>query len=152
MNVHDVMASTVSCCAPADSLESVAIMMMDNDCGSIPITNESGQPIGMITDRDIAIAAAARHKALWDLKAQDFLTGQGISKCSVNDDVRFALGIMQRERVRRLPVVNGEGEVLGMLSLDDIVAFAERGVRGLGSPDLSYDDAIMAMKAVCKHH
>ena len=152
MNVSEVMASTISCCGPHDDLEAVALLMMDNDCGSIPVTNEQGQPIGMITDRDIAIAAAARHKALWQLTAQDFLTTRPVSACSIDDDIRTALSIMQRDRVRRLAVINGNGEVRGMLSLDDIVAFAERGVRGLGSPDLSYDDAIMTMKVLCKHH
>jgi CBS domain-containing protein len=152
MNVRDVMATTVSCCGPNDDLESIALLMMDNDCGSIPITNEQGQPIGMITDRDIAIAAAARHKALWQLAAEDFITGQPVSTCSADDDIRAALATMQRARVHRLAVVNGHGEVSGMLSMDDIISCAERGVRGLGSPELSYDDAIMALKAVSRHH
>lgn len=152
MNVSEIMATTVSCCGPNDDMESVALLMMDNDCGSIPVTNDQGQPIGMITDRDIAIAAAARHKPLWQLKAEDFLTNRPVSMCAADDDIRMALTVMQRDRVRRLAVVNSQGEVHGMLSLDDIVAFAERGVRGLGAPDLSYDDAVMTLKAVCKHH
>lgn len=152
MNVRDVMTKTVSCCGPQDSLETVALLMMDNDCGSIPVTNELGQPIGMITDRDIAIAAAARHKALWELNAEDFLTGRPVSRCVADDDILAALNTMQRERVRRLAVVNGDGEIQGMLSLDDVIACAERGVRGLGAPELSYDDAVMVMKAICKHH
>ena len=152
MNVSDIMAKTVSCCSPEDNLESVALQMMDNDCGSIPITNEHGQPIGMITDRDIAIAAAARHKALWQLMAQDFLTDMPISVCRVDEDIRSALATMQHARVHRLPVVNGQGEVFGMLSMDDVISCAERGVRGLGAPELSYDDALMTLKAICKHH
>lgn len=152
MNVRDVMVKTVSCCSPEDDLESVALQMMDNDCGSIPITNEHGQPIGMITDRDIAIAAAARHKALWQLNAQDFMTNMPISVCAVDEDIRSALATMQHARVHRLPVVNGQGEVYGMLSMDDVIGCAERGVRGLGAPELSYDDALMALKAICKHH
>lgn len=152
MNVRDVMVKTVSCCGPQDDLEAVALQMMDNDCGSIPITNGQGQPIGMITDRDIAIAAAARHKALWELMAEDFLTNIPVSICTVDEDVRSALATMQTARVHRLPVVNGQGEVLGMLSMDDVIGCAERGVRGLGAPELSYDDAVMALKAICKHH
>ena len=152
MNVRDVMVTTVSCCSPHDDLEAVALQMMDNDCGSIPITNDQGQPIGMITDRDIAIAAAVRHKALWQLMAEDFLTGTPVAICAMDDDVRSALSTMQSARVHRLPVVNGQGEVLGMLSMDDVIGCAERGVRGLGAPELSYDDAVMALKAICKHH
>ncbi len=152
MNVRDVMVKSVSCCSPQDDLESVALQMMDNDCGSIPITNELGQPIGIITDRDIAIAAAVRHKALWQLIAQDFLTNMTVSICSADEDVRSALATMQKARVHRLPVIDGQGEVLGMLSMDDVIGYAERGVRGLGAPELSYDDAVMALKAISKHH
>ena len=152
MYVRDIMSTTVSCCGPHDDLESIALLMMNNDCGSIPITNDLGQPIGMITDRDIAIAAAARHKALWQLHAEDFLTGQPVSVCSVDDDIHAALAVMQRARVHRLPVVNGDSEVLGILSMDDVVSYAERGKRGQGSPDLSFDDTIIALKGMCRHH
>ncbi len=152
MNVRDLMTKTVCCCNPQDNLESIALMMMDNDCGSIPITNELGQPVGMITDRDIALAAAARHKALWQLRAEDFITGQPVSQCTADDDIHAALSVMQRARVHRLPVVDGSGEIQGILSVDDVVNVAERGVRGLGAPELSYDDALMTLKAVARHH
>ena len=152
MNVRDIMSTTVSCCGLHDDLESIALLMMNTDCGSIPITNDLGQPIGMITDRDIAIAAAARHKALWQLHAEDFLTGQPVTVCSVDDDIHAALAVMQRARVHRLPVVNGDSEVLGILSMDDVVSYAERGKRGQGSPDLSFDDTVIALKGMCRHH
>ncbi len=152
MNVRDIMSATVTCCGQHEDLESIALMMMNNDCGSIPITNDMGQPIGIITDRDIAIAAAARHKALWQLYAEDFLTGQPVSVCSADDDIHAALAVMQRARVRRLPVVNEDSEILGILSMDDVVSSADRGVRGKGSPDLSYDDAVMTLKVMSKHH
>lgn len=152
MNVRDVMTTNICCCDPHDDLESIALKMMDNDCGSIPITNERGQPVGMITDRDIAMAAAVRHKALWQLRAEDFITGQPVSLCNVDDDIHAALSLMQQARVHRLPVINGEGEILGMLSLDDVISYAERGVRGLGAPELSYDDTVITLKAVARHH
>lgn len=152
MNVRDLMTKSVCCCNPQDDLESIALKMMDNDCGSIPITNEQGQPLGIITDRDIALAAAARHKALWQLRAEDFITGQPVSLCAADDDIHAALSVMQQARVHRLPVVDGNGEIEGIVSMDDVVNCAERGVRGLGAPDLSYDDALMTLKAVSRHH
>ncbi|MBI5461897.1 MAG: CBS domain-containing protein [Gammaproteobacteria bacterium] len=152
MNVRDIMSATVTCCGLHDDLESIALLMMSNDCGSIPITNDMGQPIGMITDRDIAMAAAARHKALWQLYAEDFLTGQPVSVCNEDDDIHAALAVMQRARVHRLPVVNGDSEILGILSMDDVIGCAERGVRGQGSPDISYDDAVNTLKVMSKHH
>lgn len=152
MNVRDIMSSTVSCCGLQDDLESVALMMESNACGSMPITNDLGQAIGMITDRDIALAAASRHKALWQLHAEDFLTGQPVTVCHADDDIHTALSIMQRARVHRLPVINGDNEVLGMLSMDDVISRAERGVRGNGSPALSFDDTVMTLKAMSRHH
>jgi CBS domain-containing protein len=152
MNVRDIMSATVSCCGLHDDLESIALLMMNNDCGSIPITNDLGQPIGMITDRDIAIAAAARHKALWQLRAEDFFTGQPVAVCNADDDIHAALAVMHNARVHRLPVINSDSEVLGILSMDDVVSCAERGIRGQGSPDLSYDDAIMTLKGMSRHH
>lgn len=152
MNVNDVMCEEVACCQSGQSLELVAGLMLDSDCGSIPVTDDDGKAIGMITDRDITIAAAARHKALWELQASDLCNNSNIYTCCETDDIRTALNTMIAERVRRLPVLDGEGCVTGMLSIDDIVAYAERGIRGAGSPDLSFDDAISALKVLCKHH
>ncbi len=151
MYVRDIMADEVTCCEPTENLEFVANLMQDQDCGCIPVTDDAGHAIGVITDRDVAMAAAARHKALWEMMAGEFLTN-GVYTCRPDDDIRAALGIMMQERVRRLPVVNTMGVVEGMLSLDDVIAFAERGVRGAGTPELSYDDAINALKVVSKHH
>jgi CBS domain-containing protein len=152
MNVGDIMVSQVSCCESGENLETAAIMMQDNDCGSIPVTDTRGTAIGMITDRDIAIAAAARHKALWEITTGELVTGTPVYSCRDTDNIREALAIMQREKVRRLAVINTDGRLMGVLSLDDIVACSERGIRGEGSPDLSYEDTMLTLKAVCKHH
>jgi CBS domain-containing protein len=152
MRVSEVMASSVSCCDPSTDLEQVAHLMLNADCGSIPITDEVGRPVGIVTDRDIAMACALNHKSLWEMRGQDLLNGAKVFSCTSNDDIQTAINIMLREKVRRLPVVNDQGVVEGMLSVDDIVAMAERGRRGEGAPPLSYDDAMSALKAVSKHH
>ena len=71
MKVRDVMESNVKTCALNDNLESVATLMWNNDCGSIPVIDQSGTPIGIITDRDIAMSCALNHKPLWELRARD---------------------------------------------------------------------------------
>ena len=86
------------------------------------------------------------------MTAGELVTGTHVYSCRDTDNIREALLIMQREKVRRLAVIDADGRVLGLLSMDDIVAFAERGIRGEGSPDLSYEDAMLTLKAVCKHH
>ena len=152
MNVKDIMTSQVVCCDTGESLETAAMRMQDNDCGSIPVTDDRGEAIGMITDRDIAIASAARHKALWEMTAGDLVEGTKVYCCRDSDNIREALLMMQQKKVRRLAVIGADGSVTGLLSVDDIVAYAERGIRGDGSPDLSYEDAMLTLKAVCKHH
>ena len=152
MQVREIMATSVSCCGPETDLEQVARTMWNSDCGSIPITDELGRPVGMVTDRDIAMACALNHKSLWELHSSDLMNGSRVFSCVGSDDIQTAINIMLREKVRRLPVVNQQGVVEGMLSVDDIVAMAERGRRGEGSPQLSYDDAMSALKAVSKHH
>jgi len=152
MQVRDIMAVSVSCCDAQTNLEQVARIMWNADCGSIPITDKEGHPLGIVTDRDIAMACALNHKSPWEISSGEVMAGHTISYCSSEDDIQTAINIMLREKVRRLPVVNNDGVVAGMLSVDDIVAMAERGRRGEGSPSLSYDDAMSALKAVSRHH
>lgn len=152
MRVNEVMARAVSCCDPDTDLERVAQIMWSADCGSVPITDDAGRPVGIVTDRDIAMACALNHKSLWEMHSSDLMNGGKVFCCTSGDDIQTAINIMLREKVRRLPVVSNQGVVEGMLSVDDIVAMAERGRRGEGAPPLSYDDAMSALKAVSKHH
>lgn len=152
MRVKEIMAGSVSCCDPNTDLEQVARIMWNADCGSIPVTDEIGRPVGIVTDRDIAMACALNHKSPWEMRTEDLMDGKQVFSCASEDDIQTAINIMLREKVRRLPVVNTEGVIEGMLSVDDIVAMAERGRRGEGSPELSYDDAMSALKAVSRHH
>ena len=147
MNIKDAMISKVVTCAPDSRLDAVAMMMWNNDCGSIPVLDEMGTPVGMVTDRDIAMGAALQHKALWDISAGEITGGREVRTCRADADVATALEMMQSHHVRRLPVVNGKGGLVGIVSIDDIVALACK-----GGPDLSFDDAMATLKAVCKHH
>jgi len=147
MNVREVMTSKVVTCNADARLDTVAMMMWDNDCGSIPVIDQSQKPIGIVTDRDIAMGAALQHKALWDIVAQDVTNNRPIHTCIADVDVASALKMMQSQRIRRLPVVNGTGQLVGIVSLDDIVALAQK-----TGAELSFDDAMTTLKAVCKHH
>ncbi len=152
MNVSDVMTRDVRSCTPQTDLETVAMEMWNGDCGSVPVINEKGMPIGMITDRDIAMAGALQHKALSDICAGEVINGHDVYCCSAQETMDAALQAIASGHVRRLPVVDENGCLQGILSVDDIVACAERGKRGEGKPELSYDEAIITLKAVCKHH
>ena len=152
MNVGEIMTQAVKACGLDSDLESVAMDMWNHDCGSIPVVDESGKPLGIITDRDIAMAGALQGEALRNIKIGDVIEGHALHCCRSQDSVQSALKTMWAEHVRRLPVINGDGRLAGILSVDDIVACAERGKRGHGAPELSYDDAMNTLKAVCRHH
>ena len=119
MNVTDIMVSDVRTCSPDTNLESAALMMWDNDCGSLPIVDDGGTPIGLITDRDIAMASARNHKSLWDIKTSELMSDGPLFTCKPDDDIKSALELMQTQKVRRLPVTDNSGHLEGMLSIDD---------------------------------
>ncbi len=152
MRVSEVMTPNVRSCTPQTDLETVAMEMWNGDCGSIPVMDDDGMPIGMITDRDIAMAGALQHRSLRDITTGEVTNSRDVYCCNSEDTIASALQAMSEGHVHRLPVIDGNGRLQGILSADDVVACAERGKRGEGKPDVSYDDAMTALKAVCKHH
>lgn len=152
MNVTDVMQRSVKLCGLNTTLENAGLLMWEADCGALPVVDDSGRAVGIITDRDIAMTAALNHKPLWEMHAGELVGRRPLYTCYLDDDVKQAIKTMWAQRVRRLPVTDREGELVGILSMDDIVASAERGTRGRVTPDLSYDDAMNALKAVAHHH
>lgn len=148
MHVRDLMTSTVRTCGSDTTLEQVALMMWDANCGAIPVVDDMGTPVGIITDRDIAMSSALNHRPLWELTARQVLGDRPVYTCTAEDDVRTAMKTMWAQHVRRMPVVDGGGRLRGILSIDDIISRAERGSRGQRPPDLSFDDAITTCKAV----
>jgi CBS-domain-containing membrane protein len=84
------------------------------------VTDSTGQVIGMITDRDICIALGTRNRAAAHIRAEEVISDKPFV-CRPNDDVRKALATMKEQRVRRLPVVDADGKLLGVLSVNDIV-------------------------------
>ena len=146
MNVCDVMHSPAECCYSETNLDAVAKLMWDHDCGAIPVVDSTNKPIGILTDRDIAMSSFLNHKPLWEIRSKEIAGNRQLFTCKSDDDIRIALETMEREKVRRLPVVNSEGELQGILSVDDIVFFTKQ------DSDLSYDDTVGALKAVSIHH
>ena len=78
MNIDSIMEKEVVTCGPEDTLESAAILMWNNACGAVPIVSEDGRALGLITDRDMAMASALQHKPLWQIKAQEVCGDRGI--------------------------------------------------------------------------
>jgi CBS domain-containing protein len=127
MRVRDLMTKQVHACRRQDSLASAARTMWEEDCGYLPVISDGGHLTGVITDRDICMAAYTKGKVLADLTIGDVMA-RGIYACRASDNVITALNTMRSKRVRRLPVVDQEGISIGVLSIADII-------RGSLAPD-----------------
>lgn len=121
MQVKEVMHRTVHRCQPSDNLEYAAQMMWENDCGAIPVVDRHQHPVGIITDRDITLAAAREHKPLWEMKAKEFTRQRDLYTCSADTDIHEALALMVENKIRRLPVVDRDGHLLGIVAMSDIL-------------------------------
>lgn len=126
MRVEKIMSHKVTTCLPQDSLQQAARQMWDGDCGCLPVVAPGdGQIVGMITDRDICMAALFQGKPLGDIRVEDVMAKKVLT-CRASDDVKDAQCVMENEQVRRLPVLGNAGELLGILSIADIVLESAR--------------------------
>ena len=124
MNVGEVMTKDPACCSPETSLQDVARMMVDNDCGCIPVVNAgSNEPVGTITDRDIATRAVAEGKNPLDLKASDIMTSDVVS-VKPDTSLEDCCKVMEDHQIRRVLVVDGEGCCCGIVAQADVAANA----------------------------
>src|SRR5579864_1151472 len=125
------MTTNVRKCFMSDSLATAAQLMWDHDCGCVPVLNEHAQLVGMLTDRDICMAAFFQGVPISGVKVSAVMSRQ-LFDCTSDDDLSVAERIMRDKKVRRLPVLNEEGRLVGLLSLSDIARHAddeyERGV------------------------
>jgi len=151
MYVRDLMTREVTTCRSDTDAESAALLMWNSDCGAVPVVDEGGTAIGMITDRDICMAVALQHKTASEISVKDCMSGK-LFCCEPEHDIRKAMKTMAKQKVKRLPITDATGHVQGILSIDDVIAGAERGARGISTPELSFDDAMATLKAVCNHH
>jgi len=119
MKVKDLMTSDVKSCSPMTDLAAAAKIMWEGDCGAVPVIDDRGKVIGIITDRDICIAAATRSRMEGEIPVQEVIS-KNVYTCTPGDDVRAALDTMKSRKVRRLPVVGHDGQLAGILSLHDI--------------------------------
>ncbi|HEU0121727.1 MAG TPA: CBS domain-containing protein [Bryobacteraceae bacterium] len=145
--VEDLMTRTPWCCRPDTNLATVAELMWTHDCGALPVV-EDGHVLGMITDRDVAIALGTRGLRASEVTVSEVAT-HPVVYCRENDDVHAALHLMTDARVRRLPVVNDHDELTGMIALNDLV-LAARPTNGHKS-ELENEEVLHTLRRICAH-
>lgn len=121
MKINEIMTKTPACCAPETSLREVAQLMVEKDCGAIPIVEnkETNKPVGIITDRDITVNTLAQGKNALEMSAAEIMTYPVIT---VNPDatVEECCQTMEHNKVRRLVVVDESGSCCGIVAQADI--------------------------------
>jgi CBS domain-containing protein len=147
MKVQDVMTRDVHSCRPETNLAMAAMQMWDGDFGVLPVLANGGTVVGMITDRDICMAAATKHCDPATIRVEEVTTGE-VYGCSPDSEIHEALKVMQQRKVRRLPVINAnDGKLTGILSLNDIALKAQAD----GKAELSSQDVENTLQAICSH-
>jgi CBS domain-containing protein len=139
------MIEDVQVCFPDTNLAAATALMFENDCGILPVVVDGNTPIGVITDRDIAIAAGTRGRPPQEIRVDEVMSAQ-LFACAPDDDIHTALKTMRKDKVRRLPVVADDGVLKGILSINDVVLQSQKGDKELG-----YDDVVSTFKAICDH-
>ncbi len=146
MKVQDVMTYDVQSCAPETNLATVAMKMWRGDFGAMPVVT-GRKVVGMITDRDICMAAATKHRDPANIRVKEVISGQ-VYGCSADTDIRGALRLMQQKEVRRLPIISPEDESLqGILSMNDLALKTQAG----REVELSAEDVEQTLRAICTH-
>jgi CBS domain-containing protein len=127
MRVEQLMTRPAQYCRPEDNLSRAAQLMWDHDCGCLPVCAPDGGSlvVGVITDRDICMCALFHNAPLGDLRVAEAMAKQ-VTVCSPNDNVADAEALMRDARIRRLPVVDADGALVGMISLADLAQEAAR--------------------------
>ncbi len=148
MKVKEIMTESPTACTLTDNLAEAARLMWETDCGIVPVVAEGGKVVGLITDRDICMAAMTKGRNESNIAVEDAISGK-VFACGPDDDIHSALNIMRENKVRRLPVVAADGKLQGILSMNDVVLKAAEA--GDKKAELSYGDVVNTYKSICKH-
>jgi CBS domain-containing protein len=119
MQLREIMSTPVVTCRTEDNLNAAAKLMWDHDIGSLPVVDNDGRTAGMITDRDICMAAYTRGGPLADISVWDAMAKQVFS-CHPDDSLEAAERLMSDKQIRRVPVVDADDRPMAMLSLNDV--------------------------------
>ena len=139
MQIYELMNTDMAVVAPNQILKQAAQIMSEHQVGALPVIDDAGRLAGMVTDRDIVCRGVASGKDLSQLTARDIMT-KGITWCREEDDLQEALDLMERHKIRRLPVINANKRMVGILSLGD--------VSHAGTEALTFE----MVRAVSAHH
>jgi CBS domain-containing protein len=149
MRVLDIMRREVRVVGPGTDLATVGKLMAEVGCGVLPVVGDDERVVGVVTDRDVGLELARRDRRPSEVTVRQAMSGE-VWACAAGDDIAEALAKMAHHKVRRLPVLDPGGRLLGLLSLDDVVLHAKAfGAEGFSGP--YYADVARTLMAICEH-
>lgn len=143
MNVEQLMSRNVKTCSPNDTLEVAARIMWENDCGVVPLVDAEGRAVGVVTDRDICMAGFTQGLQYWQIPVAR-AASKSLYAIKPNESLQAAERLMGTHQVRRLAVIDDNGKLVGILSLNDLARHA-----GRRAEDLSTDEVARTLALVC---
>lgn len=126
MKVQDIMTRDPACVSPDSSAREAAQVMLREEVGLVPVVDRDNHIMGVVTDRDIAIRCVAEGKD-GSCSVRDVMSSGDIATCKVSDELDSLMSAMRSEKVRRIPVVDERGGLVGIVSQADVVRKARDG-------------------------
>lgn len=141
MKIHNIMTQPPQTCTIHMDLAAASRRMRDTGCGTLAVLEHRGRLAGIVTDRDLALAIAdARDPA--GTAVEDVMTRR-VHICRPDDDLHVALEQMAKFKIRRLPVVTHDGDIKGVVSIDDIILW------GVQHSGVSLHELVAALRSIC---
>lgn len=141
MKVNEVMKKDVATCSPQEDCAAAVRAMREHACGFLPVVDTHGSVVGVLTDRDVCLFASERGRSMTHMAIADAMS-RPVFTCMADEHVKTALAAMAKHQVRRLPVIDTQGHLQGVLSIDDLVAAPHR--RG----GVSAEEIVDALKQI----
>jgi CBS domain-containing protein len=135
MKIKDIMTSQPQCVAPNDTLMQAAQILREIDVGVVPVS-DGGQLVGMLTDRDIVVRAVSEGRDPKQTTVRETMS-QGVTTVWEDQDVEEAARLFEDKQIRRLPVLNREKRLVGILSLGDLAVDGKTGLGGRALKEIS---------------
>ena len=121
MKCKDIMTKDPVCCLPGDTVDQAAQLMKDEDVGPVPVVadHETKRLLGIVTDRDLAVKVVAEARQISAVPVEEVMTRNPVT-CHANDDLQHVIDAMEKHQVRRIPVVDDDNRIIGIIAQADI--------------------------------
>lgn len=147
MKANDLMSRGASTCRASDSLAQAARIMWDRDCGCVPVVDDAGKLVGIITDRDVCMAAYTQGVRLEDSPVASAMS-RNVACCEAKDSLRRVHELMRQNAVRRIPVIDADRKPIGLVSIGDLL----RGAALASSGPREGDEVVKTLEAITSPH